>query len=272
MVGFCFHVLGYDIDLARVSPHPSLFALVIGIDKYLSNGIPNLSGAVADADAISTFLQETLRVPTGQIKNLRNEEGTRLTIEVAIKDLGNNPVIKKDDPILIFYAGHGAEANAPTGWSSANGKIQMLLPHDFITSGSDDSKRGQGVLDMRLSHLLADLAAKKSDNIVRFPCFYHAWYLIRCTNRPSFSIAVTLDRARERTTMILLSLFVGSISQRLISSLKTSCMILSQMLGGVTLERDSKRQVCYHTCSLQPVSTGKKPEKKMGVAYLLQRC
>ncbi|KAK0234488.1 hypothetical protein EDD85DRAFT_774432 [Armillaria nabsnona] len=147
-----------------ISPAP-LFALVIGIDEYLSNWIPNLSGAVADADAISTFLQETLRVPTGQIKNLRNEEATRLTIETAIKDLGNNPAIKKDDPILIFYAGHGAEAKAPSGWRSANGKIQMLIPHDFITSGSNNSEQGQGVLDTRLSRLLADLATKKSDNI-----------------------------------------------------------------------------------------------------------
>ncbi|PBK59440.1 hypothetical protein ARMSODRAFT_899250 [Armillaria solidipes] len=146
-----------------VSPAP-LFALVIGIDKYRSSGI-NLSGAVADADAVYEFLQKTLRVPKDQIRNLRNEEATRLTIEAAIKDLGNNPAIKKDDPILIYYAGHGAEANAPSGWSSTNGKIQMLVPHDFVPSGSDDSERGQGVLDMRLSHLLADLAAKKSDNI-----------------------------------------------------------------------------------------------------------
>ncbi len=47
----------------------------------------------------------------------------------------------------------------------------MLVSHDFISSGSDDSKQGQGVLDVRLSHLLADLAAKKSDNIVGFRSF-----------------------------------------------------------------------------------------------------
>ncbi|PBK59425.1 hypothetical protein ARMSODRAFT_945614 [Armillaria solidipes] len=146
-----------------ISPAP-LFALVIGIDKYRSDRI-DLSGAVADADAVNEFLQETLRVPKGQIKNLRNEEATRSTIEAAIKDLGNNPAIKKDDPILIFYAGHGAEATAPSGWPSTNGKIQMLVPHDFITSGSNNSERGQGVLDIRLSHLLANLAEKKSDNI-----------------------------------------------------------------------------------------------------------
>ncbi|KAK0218645.1 caspase domain-containing protein [Armillaria fumosa] len=148
-----------------ISHSAPLFALVIGIDKYRSSGIRDLSGAVADANAVDAFLQETLRVPKGQIKNLRNEEATRLTIETAIKDLGNNPAIKKDDAILIFYAGHGAEANAPSGWASANGKIQMLVPHDFLPGGSGKSKQGQGVLDVRFSHLLADLATKKSDNI-----------------------------------------------------------------------------------------------------------
>ncbi|KAG7440958.1 uncharacterized protein BT62DRAFT_956397 [Guyanagaster necrorhizus] len=148
-----------------VKPISPLFALVIGIDKYLSNEVRHLKGAVADADAVNTFLQETLLVPKDQIKNLRNKDATRVTIETEIKRLGDNSAIKKDDPILIYYAGHGAEAKAPSRWPTDNGKIQMLVPHDFDPNGSTDSERGQGVLDMRLSHLLADLAMKKSDNI-----------------------------------------------------------------------------------------------------------
>ncbi|SJL06455.1 uncharacterized protein ARMOST_09792 [Armillaria ostoyae] len=129
-------------------PAPPLPALVIGIDKYLSNGIRNLRGA-------------------DQIKNLRNKEATRVTVETEINNLGNNTAIKKGDPILIFFAGHGTETNAPSGWptGSANGKMQLLVPHDFILGGSGDSEQGQGVLDVRLSHLLANMAAKKSDNI-----------------------------------------------------------------------------------------------------------
>ena len=127
-----------------------------------------MNGAVADADAVYIYLHETLHVPENRIKNLRNEEGTRATIEMEIRNLGDTTAIKEGDPILIYYAGDGTEVNAPLGWPSINGKIQMLAPHDFIPSGSNDSERGQGVLDMRLTHLLADLAAKKSDNIVRF--------------------------------------------------------------------------------------------------------
>ncbi|KAK0471053.1 caspase domain-containing protein [Armillaria novae-zelandiae] len=146
-------------------PTPRLFALVIGINKYLSNEVRDLSGAVADADDVSEFLQKTLGVPKDQIKNLRNEQATRVTIETEINNLGNNLEIAKDDAILIFYAGHGAEARAPSGWPNANGKLQMLLPYDFIFNGSSNSSEGQGVLDITLSRLLRNVAEKKSDNI-----------------------------------------------------------------------------------------------------------
>ncbi|KAK0502201.1 hypothetical protein EDD18DRAFT_1426888 [Armillaria luteobubalina] len=147
-------------------PTPRLFALVIGINKYLSNEIRDLSGAVADADDVGEFLQKTLGVPKDQIKNLRNEQATRVAIETEINNLGNNLEIGKDDAILIFYAGHGAEARAPSGWlGNANGKLQMLLPYDFIFSRSSNSHEGQGVLDITLSRLLRNVAEKKSDNI-----------------------------------------------------------------------------------------------------------
>ncbi|KAG7440956.1 uncharacterized protein BT62DRAFT_956394 [Guyanagaster necrorhizus] len=168
---------------------PPLYALVIGIDKYLSNKVPDLKGAVADADAVDTFLQETLLVPKDQIKNLRNVDATRVTIETEIKRLGDNSAIKKDDPILIYYAGHGAEADAPSGWPSTDKKIQMLVPHDFDPNGSTDSERGQGLLDMRLSHLLADLAMKKSDNItVIFDCCHSGSGTRMEGNDPTFAV------------------------------------------------------------------------------------
>ncbi|KAG7440929.1 uncharacterized protein BT62DRAFT_997422 [Guyanagaster necrorhizus] len=164
---------------------PPLYALVIGIDKYFSNGVRDLKGAVADADA-------RLLVPKDQIKNLRNEDATRVTIETEIKRLGDNAAIKKDDPILIYYAGHGAEADAPSGWPSTSKKIQMLVSHDFDPSESSDSKRGQGVLDVRLSHLLADLAAKKSDNItVIFDCCHSGSGTRMEGNDPTFAVRGT---------------------------------------------------------------------------------
>ncbi|KAK0214585.1 caspase domain-containing protein [Armillaria fumosa] len=161
----------HSITIRR--PTPRLFALVIGINKYLSAEVRDLSGAVADADDVGEFLQKTLGVPKDQIKNLRNEQATRVTIGTEINNLGKNLEIRKDDAILIFYAGHGAEACAPSRWLNTYGKLQMLLSHDFIFSGSSNSHKGQGVLDITLSRLLRDLAEKKSDNItVVLDCCY----------------------------------------------------------------------------------------------------
>ncbi|KAF5331748.1 hypothetical protein D9758_017194 [Tetrapyrgos nigripes] len=161
-------------DLSQLGPSPpriisidrprsSLFALIIGIDEYLDRNIKNLSGAVADADSVRDFLLQDVGVPQEQIKNLRNSEATRLAIETEIQNLSGSSAIKENTPILIFYAGHGAQM--PAGDLPArDGKIQMLVPYDFALAGSED-ERGQGVLDVRLSSLLADLTSKKGDNI-----------------------------------------------------------------------------------------------------------
>ncbi|KAK0440556.1 hypothetical protein EV421DRAFT_2036766 [Armillaria borealis] len=112
------HSLPQSITIER--PAPPLFAPVIGIDKYLSNGIRNLSGA-------------TLRIPKGEIENLRNKEATRVTIETEINDLGNNTTIKKGDPILIF-AGHGTETNAPAPTGRYKCWLHTILsPVDRVT-------------------------------------------------------------------------------------------------------------------------------------------
>jgi len=86
----------------------------------------------------------------------------------AIQNLANNPAIDGpgEDPILIFYAGHGGEAPTPhPDWKTNNGMIQMLVPYDFALEGSD-GHRGQGIFDITLSGLLTDIAKNKSDNIV----------------------------------------------------------------------------------------------------------
>jgi hypothetical protein len=154
--------------------HPSLFALVIGINKYKNHPSPqNLGGAVQDADAVREFLISELRVPEQRIINLRNEQATREVMLKELEGLATNPAIGPEDPILIYYAGHGAEVRGPEGWqtSTADRQIQMLIPHDFIDKGSETNE-GQGVFDFLLGKLLERIAKNKSDNIVSvFSCF-----------------------------------------------------------------------------------------------------
>ncbi|KAG6875959.1 hypothetical protein C0993_006569, partial [Termitomyces sp. T159_Od127] len=139
---------------------PSFFALIIGINKYMDPDIPDLRCAVNDADAVEHFLTSEIGIPKDRVMNLRDEGATRAAILTAMRDLAHHEAISAQDPILIYYAGHGSEANAPISVgdiNDANDMIQILLPHDFELKGSQNVQR-QGIFDITLSFLLADIA------------------------------------------------------------------------------------------------------------------
>ena len=122
----------------------------------------SLRGAVADADSITQYLENSLKVGKSRIRNIRNAEATRAAIISAFIALENHPEIGLGDPILIYYAGHGASVKPPIGWEAGGaGRIQMLIPHDYHTDGV------QGIPDRTISVLLTRLAKAKGDNIVR---------------------------------------------------------------------------------------------------------
>ncbi|KAK7471992.1 hypothetical protein VKT23_000100 [Stygiomarasmius scandens] len=157
-------------DLARGSSvkRPSftrLHALLIGIDKYKDRSL-TLYGAVSDVNRMEDFLVTDCKVPQNCIAKLCDKQATRKKIITAIEDITRNPDVKTDDPILIYFAGHGSETKPPVGWptSSKNGMIQMLLPYDFSKHGSQDLQ-GQGIWDLTMNRLLANIARQKSDNI-----------------------------------------------------------------------------------------------------------
>jgi hypothetical protein len=100
-------------------PPPSLFALTIGIDEYRHKDINKLAGAVADADNIEKFLVNNLQVPQANIRSLRNDDATMAAIMDEIRGLACDSRIKKDDPILIFFAGHGSQTKPPDWWQVA---------------------------------------------------------------------------------------------------------------------------------------------------------
>jgi len=148
----------------------SLFALIIGIDKYKDPDVPDLCGAVADANKVREFLVSKVGLAEDRIVFLHDEGATRENMVNNIKHLARNPAISEQDPILIYYAGHGGEAPSPLAKpNTKNNVIQMLIPHDFVSKGSKD-KQGQGIFDLTLCKFLADIAQSKSDNIVS--CFF----------------------------------------------------------------------------------------------------
>lgn len=115
-----------------------------------------------DADSVEEYLKEDLSVPPSHIRSLRDEAATRAAIIQGFMDLRSDERIKRGDPILIFYAGHGAETDVNGGKGEEREKIQMIVPCDY-GEGEDDV---DGIPDRTINALLEGLAREKGDNIV----------------------------------------------------------------------------------------------------------
>ncbi|KAJ2926774.1 hypothetical protein H1R20_g10309, partial [Candolleomyces eurysporus] len=130
-----------------------VWALIIGINDYASKR--PLSGAVADANAMNEYLETSLKIPKDHIVNLRDQEATRSKIISAFKGLRDNDRIKKQDPILIYYAGHGGEVRA----KNDGHKIQALIPVDYA------AEKIFPIPDRTVARLINDIAKKHGNNI-----------------------------------------------------------------------------------------------------------
>ena len=128
-----------------------------------------LRGAVADANRVKKYLIEKKRVDPHNIKDLLNKAATREEIIKQFKLLATNSNIKKDDPILIYFAGHGASVPIPS-WREhfyADGQthLEMICPVDLSPSASNPLVI-PGIPDFTISRLLKSISVKKGNNIV----------------------------------------------------------------------------------------------------------
>ncbi|KAJ2926775.1 hypothetical protein H1R20_g10308, partial [Candolleomyces eurysporus] len=135
-------------------PDYKLWALIIGINDYADKKLA-LSGAVADANAMKKYLETSLKVPESRIVNLRDQDATRSNIISAFEGLRDNDDIKKQDPILIYYAGHGTEV-----WPKSGGKkMQTLIPVDYVP------EKIFPIPDRTVASLINGIANKRGNNI-----------------------------------------------------------------------------------------------------------
>ncbi|HEX6355488.1 caspase family protein [Actinophytocola sp.] len=100
-------------------------ALVIGIDQYSAKRIPSLKCAVNDAEEVS----QRLKSAGFEVVTLANQAATRRDIHWELEVGLNERVRDTDDPVLIYWSGHGMSdlresADSDRGWST------FLLPHD----------------------------------------------------------------------------------------------------------------------------------------------
>ncbi|CAE6434402.1 unnamed protein product [Rhizoctonia solani] len=141
----------------------NFYALVIGINQYLYHS--QLQGAVNDANAFKSYLLDDLLVPEEQIITLFDSQATRAGIIQAFQNLATDPRIQQNDPIVIYYAGHGAEIQPPPNRHDLSGSmVQCLVPQD---AGTRDLETAviPPIPDFTISSLLNRIANAKGDNI-----------------------------------------------------------------------------------------------------------
>jgi hypothetical protein len=120
---------------------------------------------VHDATSFRTYLVDHLSVPEDQITTLLDGEATRIKIIGAFLTLCADKRIQNQDPIVIFYAGHGSKIAKPEGWEVNGPHIQALVPQDVKVNDAS----GQPICpipDRTIATLLNDLSRAKGDNIV----------------------------------------------------------------------------------------------------------
>jgi hypothetical protein len=124
--------------------------------------------------SMHAFLVGALADPTGPAPNIRtlaNEEATHDRIIESIDDLISGADIRYMDPVLIYFAGHGATLPPPSGEGWPQGvDIQCIVAHDAAVTkvASKTGYYSSGVVSDRvLNALIRELADKKGNNIVR---------------------------------------------------------------------------------------------------------
>lgn len=100
-------------------------ALVIGIDRYSATRIPSLKCSVSDAEEVS----RQLKAAGFDVVTLTNDAATRQDVAWELEVGLNERVTDEDDPVLIYWSGHGMSdlrehADDDKRWST------FLLPFD----------------------------------------------------------------------------------------------------------------------------------------------
>ncbi|KAL4260054.1 Peptidase C14 caspase domain-containing protein [Pleurotus pulmonarius] len=142
----------------------NMFALLVGINKYRSHGIKDLSGCVSDAESYRNHLTTSLHVPEENVLFLADEAATREGILNALKSqFLQNDKIRPQDAMIFAFAGHGAQVEAPDGWVTDDMMSETICPHDE-SSEDDEAPHVYGIPDRTLWGIFHQIAQAKDNN------------------------------------------------------------------------------------------------------------
>ena len=151
---------------------PKLYALLIGIDRYMPNKLPDggyypdLGGCVRDISHVEQMLRSTLGLTDDRIFRLTasvltegqspEAESQRPTYENMVAAFNNlTTLTQPGDQVYIHYSGHGGRT--PTMFPALkgeNGLDESLVPTDIGNKGT------RYLRDVEMSHLLKAMSDK----------------------------------------------------------------------------------------------------------------
>ncbi len=116
--------LAAGAPLATAPLYHDSWAVVVGINQY--KNWPHLSYAVADAKAVREILVRKYGFAADHVVELYDQQATRENIVAALGDsLADGRKVARDDRVFVFFAGHGATRQLPSGRSQG-----YLIPVD----------------------------------------------------------------------------------------------------------------------------------------------
>ena len=162
--------------MQNTSNRPGFHALLIGINHYLPNQLPNglyyksLLGCVSDVNLVEAFLRRDLHIPHENITKLtssrpvagteppepRSQWPTYENIVNSFKRLAD--VAKPGDQVFIHYSGHGGRAVTTDKFKDIKGESgvdEVVVPMDLGDS------EGRYLRDTELHFLIQAMVEKK---------------------------------------------------------------------------------------------------------------
>lgn len=102
------------------------WAVIIGIDTYDDETIPDLQYAARDAEYLHTILTEDVQIPADHVVTLLNRDASLARVRSTLGTWLPRTV-GKDDMVLIYYSGHGGAEPSLTGQSDDGTEKYIML-------------------------------------------------------------------------------------------------------------------------------------------------
>ncbi len=129
------------------------WAVVIGVGDYADQGVPDLSYAKSDAQAVYAALTTQCGISSENTSLLVNDQATKKGIEEAFAALSRST--RQGDSVVVYFTGHGSFVRDADGdEADGDGLDETLLPYDAIP-GREETQ----IIDDLFGYMIARLGA-----------------------------------------------------------------------------------------------------------------